>query len=209
MWLIVLSLSLPSLHLLFCWVLSILALIWLVLTALPCAAIWRDSVSLLKFPFLSHIQVLSCEILFISHLLLLLSLLLLLYRYLVDFTGVWVTLSVLKSPGLFSIFWPISIILLFGWSRFVLRFQTLPPPFPNLRGQFKVHQIQMVSSSHSYSTAFLVLSQCPSTYKSLCLLSLSFPRGPLERQIQHYCKFFLFVIGIKWQWVSWKIYNSR
>ncbi len=32
------------------------------------AAIWRDSVSHLKFPFLSHVQVLSCEILFISRL---------------------------------------------------------------------------------------------------------------------------------------------
>ena len=32
------------------------------------AAIRRDSVSLLKFPFLSHVQVLSCEMLFISRL---------------------------------------------------------------------------------------------------------------------------------------------
>ena len=31
--------------------------------ALSCAAIRRGSVSLLKFPFLSHVQVLSCEIL--------------------------------------------------------------------------------------------------------------------------------------------------
>ena len=30
------------------------------------------------------------------------------------FTGVWVTASFLKSPGLFSVFWPFSIILLFG-----------------------------------------------------------------------------------------------
>ena len=67
-WLMVSSLSPHSLHLLFCCVLSILALIWLVLMALFCAAIWRDSVSLLKFPFLSHVQVLSCEILFISRL---------------------------------------------------------------------------------------------------------------------------------------------
>ena len=66
MWLIVSSLS-P--HLPFCCVLSILALIWLVLTALFCAAIRRDSVFLLKFPFLSHVQVLSCEMLFISRLL--------------------------------------------------------------------------------------------------------------------------------------------
>ena len=67
-WLMVSSLSPNSLHLLFCWVLSILALIWFVLMTLSCAAIWRDSVSLWKFPFLSHVQVLSCEILFISRL---------------------------------------------------------------------------------------------------------------------------------------------
>ena len=66
MWLMVSSLSPHSLHLLFCWVLSILALIWFVLIALFCAAIRRDSVSLLKFPF--HIQVLSCEMLFIRRL---------------------------------------------------------------------------------------------------------------------------------------------
>ena len=36
--------------------------------ALFCAAIRRDSISLLKFPFLSHVQVLSCEMLFISRL---------------------------------------------------------------------------------------------------------------------------------------------
>ena len=68
MWLMVSSLSPHNLHLLFCWVLSILALIWLVLTALSCAAVRRDSVSLLKYPFLSHVQILSCEMLFISHL---------------------------------------------------------------------------------------------------------------------------------------------
>ena len=51
MWLIVLSTSPHRLHLLFCSVLSILALIWLVLIALFWAAIRRDSVSLLKFPF--------------------------------------------------------------------------------------------------------------------------------------------------------------
>ena len=64
--LIVSSLSLHSLHLLFCCVLSILALIWLLLTALFCAALRRDSVSLLRFLFLSYVKVLSCEMLFIS-----------------------------------------------------------------------------------------------------------------------------------------------
>ena len=68
MWLMVWSLSRHSLHLLFCCILSILALIWLVLMALFCAAIRRESGSLLMFPFLSHVRVLSCEILFISRL---------------------------------------------------------------------------------------------------------------------------------------------
>ena len=68
MWLIVSSLSPHSLHLLFCCVLSILALIWLVLMALSCAAIRRDSVSLLRFPFLSQVQVFWCEMLFIRRL---------------------------------------------------------------------------------------------------------------------------------------------
>ena len=68
MWLIVSSLSPHSLHLLFCCVLSILSLIWLVLMALSCAAIRRDSVSLLRFSFLSHVQVFWCEIVFISRL---------------------------------------------------------------------------------------------------------------------------------------------
>ena len=66
MWLMVSSLWLHYIHLLFYCVLSILALIWLVLMALFCAAIRRESVSLLKFPFLSYIQVFSCEMLFIS-----------------------------------------------------------------------------------------------------------------------------------------------
>ena len=54
-WLIISSLSPHSLHLLFCCILSILALIWLVLMVLSCAAIRRDSVSLLRFPFLSQV----------------------------------------------------------------------------------------------------------------------------------------------------------
>ena len=58
MWLMVSSQSPHNLHLLFCRVLSILALIWLVLISLFCAAISRDSVSLLKFPFFSHVQLL-------------------------------------------------------------------------------------------------------------------------------------------------------
>ena len=67
MWSMVSSLSPHNLHFLLCYVLSILALIWLVLLALFYVAIRRDSVSLLKFPS-SHVKVLSCEMLFISRL---------------------------------------------------------------------------------------------------------------------------------------------
>ena len=52
-WLMVSYQSPHNLHLLFSCVLSIFALIWLVLRAMFCAAIRRDSVSLLKFPFLA------------------------------------------------------------------------------------------------------------------------------------------------------------
>ena len=31
-----------------------------------------------------------------------------------SFTGVWVTASLLNSPGLVSVFWPFSVMLLFG-----------------------------------------------------------------------------------------------
>ena len=68
MWLIVSSLSPYSLHLLFCWFLSIFALIWLVLMAWSYTAIRRDSVSLLRFPFLSQVQVFLCEMSFIRRL---------------------------------------------------------------------------------------------------------------------------------------------
>ena len=41
------------------------------------------------------------------------------------FTGVWVTASLLKSPGLFLVFWQFSTMLSFGWSPLVRR-----PPNP-------------------------------------------------------------------------------
>ena len=62
MWLIVSSLSSHNLHLPFCYVLFTFALTKFVLMALFCAAIRRDSVSLLRFLFLCHVQVFSCEI---------------------------------------------------------------------------------------------------------------------------------------------------
>ena len=111
MWLMVSFLSPQSQHLLFCYVLSILALIWLVLTALLCAAIRRDSVSLLKFPFLSHVQ----DVYYYYY-----YLLIRVFNISVSwwyFTGDWVTASLLNFPGIFLVFWQFSIMLLFGWSQ--------------------------------------------------------------------------------------------
>ena len=68
MWLIVSYLSPHNLHLLFCYSLSILALIWLVLLMLFCVAIWRDSVSLRRFPFLIYVHLFSCEMSLVSRL---------------------------------------------------------------------------------------------------------------------------------------------
>ena len=50
-----------NMHLLFYCTLSISALILLVLMALFCIAFKRDLVSLLRFPLLNHIQIISCE----------------------------------------------------------------------------------------------------------------------------------------------------
>ena len=50
------------------------------------------------------------------------------------FTGVWVTASLLKSPGLFSVFWPFSIMLSFGWSPPI--HQLLCPPVPAIRRDY-------------------------------------------------------------------------
>ena len=61
MWLIVSYQSPHNLHLLFCCVLSILALIWFPLITLFCVAIRKDLIYLLKFPFLSQIHEFSCE----------------------------------------------------------------------------------------------------------------------------------------------------
>ena len=68
MWLIVSSLSRHNQHFLFSCVLSILSLLWLVLIAFFCAAIMRVSVSSIRFPFLRHVHVLSCEMFLISRL---------------------------------------------------------------------------------------------------------------------------------------------
>ena len=48
------------------------------------------------------------------------------------FTGGWVTASFLKSPGLFSVCWPSSLMLSFGWSPLVRQLSNPPGPLVTL-----------------------------------------------------------------------------
>ena len=105
-------------------------------------------------------------------LLLLLSLLLLLIRVFHisvswwSFTGDWVTASLFKSPGLFSVFCPFSIMLLFGWSLLVLLF--LSPPvsslillgcqLPNLPGPLIILYLLFNHYYYYYSLRFFHIS---------------------------------------------------
>ena len=113
-----------------------------------------------------------------------------------SFTGVWVTTSLLKSPGLFSVFWQIFIMQLFG-SPFILLF---PSP-TSLELIFwwltQEHQLQLVLSSLSGYTAFSNPLQGRSTYPSFHILLISHI-GPLGQQSPQFCKFsFLLFIIIK------------
>ena len=55
--------------------------------------------------------------------------------------GFWVTATLLKFPGLFSVFWLILIMLYFGWSPLVLLFSSPLVPLPILWGLSQVHQL--------------------------------------------------------------------
>ena len=77
-----------------------------------------------------------------------------------SFTGVWVTASLFKSPGLFPAFWPM-------WTNVVVfLFLIRPVSLPNHSRLFQAHQLQ----SPSCSTAFLVLMQDSSIYHSFRFL---------------------------------------
>ena len=122
-WLVVSSVCPHNLHLLFCCLAYFCFVI--VLMALVCAGIRRDSVSLLRFPFLSHVQVflrkisLVCRFKFpynciYYHFFYYYYYYYYCYYYLLirvfhisvsgwSFTGVWVTASLLKSLSILAI----------------------------------------------------------------------------------------------------------
>ena len=61
-----------------------------------------------------------------------------------SFPGVWVTASLLKSPGLFSVFWPFSIMLSFGWSPLGRHLSSPPVPLIILKLFYQKYQSQLV-----------------------------------------------------------------
>ena len=88
----------------FCCILSILALIWLVLMVLFCAAIRRDSVSLLRFPFLSQVHIFLREKSLVN------------YYYYYYFTKAFQ--AIIFKPN-FIMFWTSSVWdQFYGWSLF-------------------------------------------------------------------------------------------
>ena len=87
-------------------------------------------------------------------------------------TGVWVTASLSKSSGLFSVFWPISVKLYFEWSPLVLIFPSPLVPVSILWWLCQGYQLYLVSPSLSCSTGFSILLQGPGTYLSFHFLSV-------------------------------------
>ena len=94
------------------------------------------------------------------------------------FTGVWVTASLIKSPGLFSVFWPFSIMLSFGWSPPSRQLPSPPVPLVILQFLFQTHQLQLVYLSHACSTAFSIPYQGQGTYPCFHILSVLFYDQP-------------------------------
>ena len=83
-----------------------------------------------------------------------------------------VVTSHLKSPGFFSVPWPILIMLKFGWSTLTVLFPNIPFSLQISLRLFKANQVNLVSSSSScsfffhlpkfwYLSLFLLSRRCP------------------------------------------------
>ena len=115
-----------------------------------------------------------------------------------SFTGVWVTASLLRSPGLFWVFWQIAAVQYSGWFQSFLWFPNYPNPFPILLGPFQVHQLQLLSLWLSYSITFSVLWQSPGICPFFHFLSAS-PCDLLELQnppVDPFFPFCLLTLGL-------------
>ena len=97
------------------------------------------------------------------------------------------TARLLASLELFSVFWPILIMLSFRWSPLVHLFPILPVPIPILKWLYRTHRLQLISLSLSCSIVFSVPLQGSGTYLSFCLSSVSLC-GLLGRQKPQFIK---------------------
>ena len=87
-------------------------------------------------------------------------------------TEVWVTASLLKSPGLFSVFCPIFTMLLFGWSPLILLFPSHPVPVLILCDCTKRTNYNWITINFMFNSFFNFLAR--SRYVSFFLLSFNF-----------------------------------
>ena len=117
------------------------------------------------------------------------------------FTGFWVTANLLKSPGLFSVLRPFSIMLSFGWSSIVRQIASPPGPLRILQLLYQKHQSQLVQSSPSCSIIFSILLQGRGTYPSFHFLSVLFCGQP-GQQSRQFCKFSFFFVDYDKVWSS-------
>ena len=109
--------------------------------------------------------------------------------------------SLLKSPGLSSVFWPILIKLQFEWSPLVLVFSNPSVLVPILWWLYQEHQLQLVSPSLSCSTVFFN-SLASSRYLSFFLLTFNFSLCQPGHQSPQFGKFSFFIVDYYKVWLS-------
>ena len=102
-----------------------------------------------------------------------------------SFTGVWETVSLLKSPGFFSVFWSISLMQWFGWSQLVLLFPSPPVLLLILRLPYQARQLRLVINVtfmfHSFFYNFLAISWYLSFFSFSFNVTLSSCNIPMIR----------------------------
>ena len=86
-------------------------------------------------------------------------------------TGVWVTAILLKSPGLFAVLWPISIMLLSKWSPHIVLYPSHPVPYRYV-GDCSQCSTNYWYIRHLHVPCFLVLKQALGTYLSFRFLKM-------------------------------------
>ena len=91
------------------------------------------------------------------------------------FTRVWVTASLLKSPGLFSVFWPILVMLKSRWSLLVHWFLSRLVPLSIFWELFLVHQLQLVSPLPPCSIGIFLFLDINLSFRNLIILLCGLP----------------------------------